>query len=77
MNDLQFTLLVGPIDDKQSHAKAQFYWLEYEIKFEARSGIVFMLQVDKMFHCIMANQSGNAYGVAFLDRTYVLNHLRF
>ncbi len=77
MNDLQFTLLVGPIDDKWSHAKAKFCWLEYEIKFEAWSGSVFMLQADKMFHCIMANQSGNVYGVAFLDKTYVLNHLRF
>jgi hypothetical protein len=65
LNDLQITLLVGPIDDKQSHAKAQFCWLEYEIKFEAQNVSVFMLQVDNMFHCIMANQSGNVYGVAF------------
>jgi hypothetical protein len=70
-------LLVGPIDHKQSHAKAQFCWLEYEIKFETWSGNAFMLKANKMFHCIVPNQSGNIYGVAFLDKTYVLNHLRF
>jgi hypothetical protein len=36
-----------------------------------------MLKANKMFHCIVPNQSGNIYGVAFLDKTYVLNHLRF
>jgi hypothetical protein len=76
LNELQFILFVRPIDDKQSHAKAQSCLLEYEIKFEAQSGNAFMLQVDKMFHCIVANQSGNVYDVAFLEKKSILNHPR-
>ncbi len=36
-----------------------------------------MLQANKVFHYTLANQSGNVYGVAFLQKTFVLNHLGF
>ncbi len=77
MNDLQFILFVRPIDDKQSHAKAQSYLLEHEIKFEAQSGNAFIFKLTKCFTTyLVANQSGNVYGVAFLEKKSILNHLR-
>jgi len=51
------------------------YLLEFKVKFRTRNGRIFMFHVDKVLHYIMKNQSGNQYGVAFFQKTFVFKYL--
>jgi hypothetical protein len=48
---------------------------EFEVKFKTRNGAIFMFKADKVLHSTMKNR-GNQYGMAFLQKNSVLNHLK-
>ncbi len=52
-------------DDKQRDV---FLLPEYGIKFKAKNGIIFMLQINQVYHCILANWSGEQFAMVFLQK---------
>jgi len=44
-------------------------------EFNTRNGGIFMFRVDNVLHYTMKNQSGNQYGVTFVQKTYVFKYL--
>ncbi len=59
-----------------ANGRAMFCLPEFEVKFETRNGAIFMFRADKVLHCIMKNQGGNQYNMAFFQKNSVLNHLK-
>jgi len=60
-------------DDKW---KDVFLLLKYGIKFKAKSGTIFMLQMDQVYHYTLANWGGEQFAMVFSQKTFVLNHLK-
>lgn len=52
-------------DDKW---KGIFLLPEYGIKFKAKSATIFMLQIDQVYHCTLANWGGEQFAMVFLQR---------
>jgi hypothetical protein len=48
---------------------------EFKFKFKTKSGGIFMFFVDKILHYTMKNQSGNQYGVTFVQKTSMFKYL--
>jgi hypothetical protein len=48
---------------------------KFKVKFKTRNGGIFMCRANKVLHCIMKNQSGDQYGVAFAQNTNVFKYL--
>jgi hypothetical protein len=48
---------------------------KFKVKFKTRNGGIFMFHANKVLHCIMKNQSGDQYGVAFAQNTFVFKYL--
>jgi hypothetical protein len=65
----------GVENELEADGMRTFCLPEFKIKFKIRSGGIFMFHADKVLHCTMKNQSGNQYGVAFVQKTYVFKYL--
>ncbi len=59
-----------------ANGQTMFCSPKFEVKFETKNGVIFMFMANKVLHCTIKNQRGNQYGMAFFQKTYVLNHLR-
>jgi len=64
----------GVENELEANGTKTFCLSKFKIKFKIRSGN-FMFCADKVLHCTMKNQSGNQYGVAFVQKTYVFKYL--
>jgi hypothetical protein len=49
---------------------------KFEVKFKTKNGAIFIFMAYKVFHCTMKNQVKNQYGMAFFQKTFILNYLR-
>ncbi len=65
----------GVEGDSEANGVGTFYLLEFKIKFKTRNGGIFMFRANKVLHCIMINQNGDQYSVAFVQKTYVFTYL--
>jgi len=63
---------------KQQNKKESFYIIGYllELIIEFGDYGFVLFRAYKVLHCTMKNQGGNQYGMAFFQKTHVLNHLK-
>ncbi len=69
-------IVVHDIENGQVEGQGTFCLLEYPIKFKTHNGLIFMFKTDKHVHCTIKNQMGDQYGLAFFQKTSIMNFLK-